>query len=378
MRLAFFNLENLFSRAVVLNSASAGVARSTLDAFSRFNRTIAKATYTTADKTLLVKLLGDLGLAKSDDAPLVRLRQNRGKFLIRRKGGTLDIVADGRSAWSGSLELEREPVDDIAMRMTAQVLRDVGADVQAICEAESRPALKAFSDELLPAVGAPPFPHVMLIDGNDTRGIDCALMSGARFPIGALRSHVDDADAEGPVFSRDCPEFHIEGDGGGLLVLVNHFKSKIGAPKVSDARRRRQAETVAAIYRARRAEGIERIAVVGDLNDTPPDSADDPLAPLLRDTDLRDVSTLPGHQDGGFPGTYDGGTARNKIDYILLSPALHAVAGASGVFRRGVWPGVRPRKWDVYEELDPLLGGLEAHAASDHAAIWVDLDLDQS
>jgi hypothetical protein len=90
------------------------------------------------------------------------------------------------------------------------------------------------------------------------------------------------------------------------------------------------------------------------------------------------------HEAGATSGrirclhTHDGGTANDRIEDILLSPALRSAAGASGVFRRGVWPGVRPRKWDVYPELDPVLGGREEHAASDHAAIWVDLDLGQS
>ena len=83
----------------------------------------------------------------------MRLRQNRGEFLVRRQSGVLDIVARGRGDWSGWLELEREPVDDTAMRMTAQVIRDVGADVIGVVEAENRPALKGFSDTILPLVG---------------------------------------------------------------------------------------------------------------------------------------------------------------------------------------------------------------------------------
>ncbi|QYU67375.1 hypothetical protein J4558_20955 [Leptolyngbya sp. 15MV] len=67
----------------------------------------------------------------------------------------------------------------------------------------------------------------------------------------------------------------------------------------------------------------------------------------------------------------------NKIDYILLSPELRARATASGIFRKGMWPGVRPRKWDVYPEIDPLLDGDPKHVASDHAALWVDLDLER-
>lgn len=376
MRLASFNVENLFSRAKAFDAEDGAAARKALDAFAAFNALIAKAEYTESDKDRMRELLETLGLERSDDGEFVRLRQNRGEFLVRRRGGVLDIVARGRGDWTGWLELEREPVDDTAMRMTAQVVRDVGADVFGIVEAENRPALKGFSDTLLPLVGGEPYAQVMLIDGNDPRGIDCALMTRGGFPIASMLSHVDDADDAGVVFSRDCPEYHLDTRAGRLAVLVNHFKSQSGGSQASsDRKRRRQAAAVARIYARLREAGGGLVAVVGDLNDTPPEGADDPLAPLLSDTDLVDVSALDGHDDGGRPGTYGGSTASNKIDYILLSPALRERAGASGVFRRGMWPGVRPVKWDAYPEVDPRQGGEKRHAASDHAALWVDLDL---
>ncbi len=63
-------------------------------------------------------------------------------------------------------------------------MADLKADVLGVVEAESRPVLSAFNQEILPAVGGQPFRHVMLIDGNDERGIDVGLMSRAGYPIG--------------------------------------------------------------------------------------------------------------------------------------------------------------------------------------------------
>src|SRR5437773_870695 len=75
------------------------------------------------------------------------------------------------------------------------------------------------------AVSGTRYPHVMVIDGNDDRGIDVGLMS--RFPIGSMRSHVDDIENGSLIFSRDCPEYEIAlPSGSTLLVLVNHLKSK--------------------------------------------------------------------------------------------------------------------------------------------------------
>jgi endonuclease/exonuclease/phosphatase family metal-dependent hydrolase len=215
----------------------------------------------------------------------------------------------------------------------------------------------------------------MLIDGNDPRGINCALMAREGFPIAAMRSHVDAADGKGLIFRRDCPEYHLDTPSGRLVVMVNHFKSKAGGRRSSDLRRREAAEA-ARIYRDLRGAGEAMVAVVGDLNDTPPgDDPRHPLFELVGNTDLLDVSALDGHDNGGHPGTYRLARPADKIDYILLSPALRERAGASGVFRRGVWPGERARKWPVFPEIDPAKGGDERRAASDHAALWVDLDL---
>ncbi|MBP0465940.1 endonuclease/exonuclease/phosphatase family protein [Roseomonas sp. PWR1] len=377
MRLAAFNVENLFARARAMNGEDWQDGRRILEDFARFNALIGKPAYSAADKRRMAELLEALGLGRADDAEYVRLRRNRGDFLRRPKGGGIEILAAGRAEWNGWLELEREPVDDVAMRLTARVIADVGADVLGVVEAESRPALKDFSERILPLEGADPYAGVMLIDGNDTRGIDCGVMLRDGFRLATMRSHVDDADAQGLVFSRDCPEFHIATPSGARLVLlVNHLKSKgFGAKRDSDAKRRRQAEAIARIYAALRAAGEDNVAIVGDLNDTPPADDDHPLAPLLRGTDLKDISVLPGHDDGGRPGTYGAGTAGNKIDYILLSPALQARLRGSGIFRRGMWPGLRPPKWDTYPEIDPRQGGKPHQAASDHAAIFADVDI---
>ncbi|MFZ4411306.1 MAG: hypothetical protein ACOYOH_28460, partial [Paracraurococcus sp.] len=90
MRLASFNVENLFSRARALNQESLAEGKPVLDAFARFSTLIAKERYGATDRKRMVELLGVLGLEKADDAPFVRLRRNRGEFLVRRRGGPIE------------------------------------------------------------------------------------------------------------------------------------------------------------------------------------------------------------------------------------------------------------------------------------------------
>jgi len=110
------------------------------------------------------------------------------------------------------------------------------------------------------------------------------------------------------------------------------------------------------------------VAVVGDLNEIPKNA---PLDPLLRKgSTLKDISSHPKFKDGGRPGTHGNCGPSAKLDYILLSPDLFAKVRAAEVERRGMWGGVNGNLWPHFSELTSA-----DESASDHAALWVDLDI---
>jgi endonuclease/exonuclease/phosphatase family metal-dependent hydrolase len=239
-----------------------------------------------------------------------------------------------------------------------------------VVEAEDRTTLCRFNKQILPLVAGVPFDHVMLIDGNDERGIDVGIMTRADYPIVSVRSHVDDADERGLIFSRDCAESEIRlPNGESLWVLVNHLKSKgYGSQADNDARRQRQAERIREIVDDHLNEGHRFVAVIGDLNDTPDRP---PLRSLVgTGSSLKDISKFAGFDDGGRPGTHGNCTASSKIDYILLSTDLFSAVSAAGVERRGMWGGVNGNLWPHFPEVERVL-----HAGSDHAALWVEIGL---
>jgi endonuclease/exonuclease/phosphatase family metal-dependent hydrolase len=369
VRIAGYNVENLFDRVRALDQRTWSAGRPVLEAYHRLTVLLEEGEYTPDIRTDIVRQLRRLDLVRGDVARFARLRQNRGRLVRRPRTGGVEIVAGGRGDWIGWVELTTDRVDELAMLNTARVMEDVAADILGVVEAESRTALKRFTDAALLTGERPSYPQVMVVEGNDERGIQVGVLATEEYPLVAQRSHVDDTDAGGRIFSRDCPEYHFgTPTGGRLVVLVNHFKSKgYGGKLVSDAIRRRQAARVAAIYRELLAAGIPDVVVLGDLNDTP-DS--EPLAPLLRDTDLRDISTHPSFDDGGRPGTYGYCTARNKLDYVLLSPSLLARVTGGGIWRTGVWGGRRGTLWPIYDTMTRPV-----HAGSDHAAIYADVDL---
>lgn len=369
MRISSFNVESLFDRPIAMNQPTWGDGRVALEQQAKVNALLGETTYTASIKAQVVTLLTELGLDKSDDGHgFAMLRQNRGR-LVSRSGGVLAVVANGRDDWVGWVELKTEPVNETATLNTAQVVKDLGADIQAVVEAENRVSLHEFSDMMLKQVGGHPYHHTMLIDGNDLRGIDVGLLTATGYDIVSIRSHIDDTDAQGRVFSRDCPEYTVRLPGGGeIVLLLNHLKSKgYGNPAANDALRLRQATRVKAIYNDLRAAGHDRIAICGDFNDHPQAA---PLHPLLAETDLRDVAGHPTFDDGGRPGTFGTCTKSDKFDYILLSPALFGLVQGGAIYRKGAWGGKHGTLWEHYPNMTRAV-----HAASDHCAIYADLAL---
>ena len=367
MKIASYNVENLFLRAKAMNQTTWAEGADALKMHAEMNRILGKQTYTAADKRKIVDLMKKLGIDKKDDGgQFVILRQNRGQLVKRPTSGGLQVVANGRDDWIGWLDLKIEAVNEVATRMTAKVIDTLGADVIALVEAENRPSLIRFQHDV---IGSQLYDHIMLIDGNDDRGIDVAVMTRAGFEIDLIRSHVDDADQGKLIFSRDCAEYHLKTPSNQRLVLlVNHFKSKgFGSQAESNRKRKLQAQRVKMIYEGLRQGGADNVAIVGDFNDTPDSN---PLSPLIQGTDLKDISEHPNFDNGGRPGTFRNGTASNKIDYVLLSPALFAKATGGQIFRMGVWGGTNGTLFPHFPEITKSI-----EAASDHAAITAEIDL---
>ena len=387
MKIAAFNVENLFDRPKAFNEDDPALTQETIKAVAELNSIFQEDEYEDAQKARILELIEQLELNEREEGPLAFISRIRGTLLRRPRDGDPEVVAGGKADWVGWAELKTAPVDEIAVLNTGRVIRDVDAHILAVIEAEDRLALKTFdrfvldrvNDELPQGQRKEPYTSVMLIDGNDDRGIDVGLMTKGGYEIGEMRSHVNDVDDAGQIiYSRDCPEYAVATPRGERVwVLPNHFKSKFGGndPK-SVAKREAQATRTAEVYQRLRDSGQNNVVVLGDLNGTPESAA---LQPLLDSTDLRDVSEHPNFEVGEFNvpqgnndrgiGTFGLGNDNQKIDYILLSPAFFDRVTSAGLWRKGAWPGSRPQRWEVYEQLTE-----DVHAASDHHAIWADID----
>jgi len=366
LRIATFNVENLFRRPKVMNFSSWSQGQPYLDDYARLTNLLNRETYSTQDKREILKLLKKHKLtATRPNNPYLELRSLRGHLLERPKDKPVKVVANGRGDWLGWLELKNEAIADPAIVNTARVIAEVNPHIIVLVEVENRPTLERFHDQVLVpqlhALGAVPYPYNMVIDGNDSRGIDVGILS--RYPIVRMRSHITDQADGRPIFSRDCPEYYIDIDQDHVLVILpNHFASK-GSDRTG-ARRRVQSAQVKRIYETLRASH-PHVLVAGDLNDHPRGGS---LDALLQDTDLRDAMSLDAYS--GLPGTFQRATASEKLDYLLLSPALAARVKRVDVERRGYYA---PTKWKSFDNITRETK--DRNQASDHHCLWADVDL---
>ena len=380
IRIASFNVENLFARPKAFNSSNWSVGEPILEAYREVNTLIQKAVYTPADKTRIRDLLVQLDIYIVNENDAIRRNQTRDPkwAFLRRNRGTFDreprddtqsveIVANGRGDWIGWVELAKEAVDETATRMTAKVIQEINADIIGVVEAEDRPSLLRFNTELL----AGQYRHVMLVDGNDDRGIDVAIMTREGFEIESIRSNVDRVDGQGTIFSRDCAQYEVRGPNDVIIhVLVNHFKSQSGG---GGPKRRRQAVAVRQIVNGLIQQG-KHVVVLGDLNEGPAaegSQAANLISLFNNNSPLIDCYSLPGFDVGNRPGTFDSCGLRNRLDYIFISKSLQANA-AGRLFRKGLWGSrvTRPTAWETFPEMNSSKEG-----ASDHSAVVVELDL---
>ena len=352
-RIASFNVENLFSRAKVLNLADHVEAGRLLNEIAKLKKLLGKPNYTLGDKQAIKALLTELN-------SYIFIREDRGK-LLNQQG---NVSASGASAWDGVIEFKRAEIPELAREATADVLKAAKADVVCVVETENRLMLQQFNSQ---AMDSKKFPRILVVDGNDERGIDVGVYTKLEF--GRIHTHIYDRDAKGEIFSRDCLEVELLKlpNGKPLHLFCNHLKSKGFGPQASnDDKRKRQTTRLAEIL-GQYDLTKDYVAVAGDMNDTP-DS--DPMKPLLNVPNLFDVLELEFGSDAAQRWTYRYSGQNNQIDFILVSKPLKNAFKKAGVERRGIWgietiiPGVQPFP----------SGTKKTHAASDHGAVWAEFN----
>ena len=373
VRIGSFNVENLFSRARVFTEDDQATGSAILAKIAELQALLEEDPYRKS-KILDLYNAAELDRYISIRCDRVAKEGASPRFLTVTNGVATRVNSDidGPNDWVGAIEFKRDDLDEPGKATLARVLlNDLKADIVCLCEVEDRRALQELCDGLLGGA----YPYNVLFEGNDLRGIDVAVIS--KFPIGAIRTNIFTPDPDDPdqgTFSRDCLEVEIELPGADpISILCNHFKSKGGPTQESatDTKRIAQSREVAKILnvRYRTDAGWHRQAVVaGDLNESTARNGANgaklqgmktSIEPLLKVTGLHNVleDRLP--IEKRF--TYEFQGRKQQIDYLLLSEGLNQQVVDCGAIYTG-------RFTDGSNGIPSPLA-----AASDHAAIWVDV-----
>lgn len=187
---------------------------------------------------------------------------------------------------------------DDAMQLTALAIADTRADIICLQEVENIEALKAFEYGYLFKMVGHGYRNKYLIEGNDSRGIDVAVMARDETATGEpiefvdMKSHANlrfrDLDIHSPqlaelglepeerIFKRDCLEIDFKIGGKPLTLFVVHFKSMSNGRDGIDGRTWtmpiREAEARAVRWIVEQKFGADnthkmRWMICGDLND---------------------------------------------------------------------------------------------------------------
>jgi len=265
---------------------------------------------------------------------------------------------------------------------TARAILDCQPDILAVQEVEDLWTLRLFNDQYLSGY----FDRMLLIKGNDARGIDVGLCvrHGYGATISGIRTHMDDLDpsesnavrvsrffneatnevqVKGALFSRDCLEVDVDVGNVPLTFLVNHLKAQDGK-KASNTRRLEQATRLAGIASLTSQHG-RRPIVIGDLNE---DFAATPsnLKPL-KDL-IGEVLSDPFEGDSdNWTHFYVTGNETSRLDYILVDSRLEVIS--KSILRKGI-----TLKCGTAGERYPTIGYVDTEA-SDHCPVTVTLQL---
>ena len=137
-------------------------------------------------------------------------------FARYRFRSKIDVATAVRDGWNA--DARRFAIhSDESKQITGKAIRALKADVLALQEVENLDVLKRFRSGYLG--GRKAYPYLVLIDGNDPRLIDVAVIS--KYPIVHVQSHqhIRTANKRAYIFSRDCLEVDIELPGSKKITL---------------------------------------------------------------------------------------------------------------------------------------------------------------
>jgi endonuclease/exonuclease/phosphatase family metal-dependent hydrolase len=375
MKIATFNIQNLFHRDKSLVNIQAGEA--VFNWLDEMEYLMNKQSKTASDLDTIKDLSFLLGFDKISNISYAIMRRRIEAMFFRAIHSSGETEANCLTDFNGWVKLQTLPVDPIATQNKARVIAEVNADVLLLQEVENRNSLLEFNNQFLQEFNGVPYRELLVLQGNDGRGQEIGMLTKNGFQIQEVRTYSNELDdSEKPVFEKNLLKYEITTPSKNKIYLLAVHLQEQGKDKENcDALRFRQARRVAEIYRQLLDQGQKYVIVAGILNAVPYCFS---LAPLLQKTDLKDVSkhssfNVAGEKekDAGYlhMNAYRMGLNIKQRDYLLLSPEMFRRVKNSGLNRNAIWPAIASQ-WPVCDTIKN-----EKQAVSEHPVVWGEIEI---
>lgn len=370
MKIAIFNVQNLFHRDRNLIQKTVGKCVS--DWIVEFDTLLTKEK--SASNTERLKELSFLlDFDKTYQNPYVVMRKKAGELYLKGMNCSKELKSGELTDWNGWIKVQTVPIDPEATKHKAMVISEINPDILVLQEVEDKMSLAEFNNFILPKFNCEPFPEIILIPNSEGRGRNQALLLKNGHQLESIKIHTID---ETETATQELLEYEIKSLKGKSIHLLStyFYENKLDKEKAFEIRKN-QAYQVSVLYKMLQMQGKNNIVVAGTLNAP---SYCNSLAPLLQETDLKDISKnktfnvdFDEGQDATYfrLGAYRMGVNIRQEDYLLLSPALFSNVKSSGLNRKGVWPEKRPN-WGIYSTIHN-----RNQAASGHPGIWGEINI---
>lgn len=374
MKIATYNIQNLFHRHKDLKKTSSG--KCALQWINEMDNLMRKQVKDPRDIDRIKELSFLLGFESIDRTTYAIMRRRGGELFFQGKPSSLEMKADHLTDWKGWTEIKTLPIEPVSVQNKARVIAEVNPDILLLQEVEDRSSLSQFNNDLLPWFNAVPYRELVVLQGNDERGLEMALLTKNGYYLRGIDTFSNEYEEdENVLFDKNLLQYQILTPSQQIIyIIVVHFQDQKSLDKeLDDNKRYKQATRVADLYQQLKEKGHQNIIVAGTFNAV---SYCHSLSPLLHNTDLKDISRHPTFEvamddgkDAGYyrMGAYKKGVNIRQQDYLLLSPTLFRLVKSSGLNRKAVWPEMRPQ-WSIYNTIQKA-----EQAASEHPVIFAEL-----